>query len=97
MKAVTAVASSGSSHMESSRAVADKARMDVEEEERDEFRSSKVQNIRRRIRTKASMEESHVDDAGESTEHQAKNRDENITGREQKRRESYGSNPVRRP
>ena len=53
MKAVTAVARSGSSQMESSRAVADGLRMDVEEEERYEFRSSKAQNIRRRIMTKA--------------------------------------------
>ena len=58
MKAVTAVAFSGSSQMESSRAVADESKMDVqEEEERDEFRSSKAQNIRRRIMAKASMEE----------------------------------------
>ena len=35
MKAATAVASSGSSRMESSRAVADESRMDVEGEERD--------------------------------------------------------------
>ena len=41
MKAVTAVARSGSSQMESSRAVTDGLRMDVEEEERDEFRCSK--------------------------------------------------------
>ena len=53
MKAVTAVARSGSSQMEGSRAVADGLRMDVEEEERYEFRSSKAQNIRRRMMTKA--------------------------------------------
>ena len=64
MKAVTAVARSGSSQTESSRAVADGLRMDVEEEERYEFRSSKAQNIRRRIMTKESMEESQMDDDG---------------------------------
>ena len=63
-KAVTAVARSGISQMESSRAVAEGPRMDVEEEERYEFRSSKAQNIRRRIMTKASMEESQMDDEG---------------------------------
>ena len=53
MKAVTAVARSGSSQMESSRAVADGIRMDVKEEKRYEFRSSKAQNSRRRMMTKA--------------------------------------------
>ena len=52
-KAVTAVARSGISQMESSRAAADGLRMDVEEEKRYEFRSSKAQNIRRRMMTKA--------------------------------------------
>ena len=64
MKAVTAVARSGSSQMESSRAVADGLRMDVEEEERYEVRSSKAQNSRRRMMTKASMEEPQMDDEG---------------------------------
>ena len=64
MKAVTAVARSGSSQMESSRAVADGKRMDVEEEERYEVRSSKAQNSRRRMMTKAPMEESQMDDEG---------------------------------
>ena len=62
MNAMTADASSGSSQMESSHAVADESRMVVEEEERDEFRSSKAQNIRRRIMKKASMEESKSDE-----------------------------------
>ena len=57
MKAAIAVASSGSSQMDSNRAVTDESRMDVEGEERDESRASKAQNIRRRILTKTSMEE----------------------------------------
>ena len=65
MKAVTAVASSGSSQMESSRAVADESRMDVEGEGRDESRSSTEPNIRRRIVTETSTEESRVEDEGE--------------------------------
>ena len=66
MKAATAAASSGSSQMEDSRAVAetptqqnsttDESRMDVEGAERDESRSSKAQNTRRRVTTKTSME-----------------------------------------
>ena len=73
MKA-TAVASSASSQMESSRAVAetpiqqnsttDESRMDVEGEERDETRSPKAQNVRRRMMTKTSTEESRMDDQG---------------------------------
>ena len=47
--------------MESSRAVADESRMDVE---RDELRSSEAQNIKRRKMTKTSMEESRMDDEG---------------------------------
>ena len=54
MKAATALASSGSSRMASSRAVADESRMDVEGEERDELRSSTEPNTRRRILTKTS-------------------------------------------
>ena len=75
MKAATAAVSSGSSQMEGSRAVAEtptqqnsmagESRMDVEEEERDESISLKAQNNRRRIMTKASMEESQVCDEGE--------------------------------
>ena len=42
--------------------------MDVEEEQRDESRSSKAPNIRRRIMTKTSMEESRMDDEGEEGE-----------------------------
>ena len=61
MKAATALASSGSSQMASSRVVADESRMDVEGEERDE---------------------SQKFDRGE---HKAKNFDENIMGKEQKR------------
>ena len=57
MKAVTVAASSSTSQMEGSRAVAETptqqssmaggSRMDVKEEERDESRSSKAQNVRR--------------------------------------------------
>ena len=57
IKAATVASSSGSSQMEGNRAVAetaaqqktmtDESRMDVEGGERDESRSSKVQNIRR--------------------------------------------------
>ena len=75
IKAATVVAISGSSQMEGNRAVAetptqqhsraDGSRMDVEGEERDESRSSKAQNIRRRIMTKTSMKESRMDDDGE--------------------------------
>ena len=65
MKAATAAASSGCSQMESSRAVADESRMDVEGKERDESRSSTEPNTRR------------------------------IVGREQKRRESGGSDHPR--
>ena len=56
-KAATVAASSGSPQMESSRAVADESRMDVEGGEREDFRSSNAQSIRRRIMTKASIEE----------------------------------------
>ena len=62
MKAATAVASSGSSQMESSRAVADESRMDVEGEERDESRSSTEPNTRRKIVTKTSWEKSKSDE-----------------------------------
>ena len=61
-KAATALASSGSSRMESSCAVADESRMDVEGEERDELRSSTEPNTRRRIVTKTSWEESKSDE-----------------------------------
>ena len=74
MKAATVAASSGSSQMEGSRAVAeaptqqnsmaDGSRMDVEGEERDESRSSTAQNIRRRTMAKTSTEESRMDDEG---------------------------------
>ena len=60
--------------MEGSRAVAetptqehsmaDGSRMDVEGEERDESRSSKAQNIKRRKTMKTSTEESRMDDEG---------------------------------
>ena len=63
MKAATAVASSGSSQMEGSRAVADESRIDVEGEERDEFRSSEAEH-QETNKTKASMEESQMDDEG---------------------------------
>ena len=42
MKAATAAASCGSSQMESSRAMADESRMDVEDEERDEVRTHRT-------------------------------------------------------
>ena len=61
MKAATAVASSGSSPMESSCATADESRMDVEEEERDESRGSTAPKTRRRIVTKTSLEENKSD------------------------------------
>ena len=61
MKAVTAVASSRSSQMEDC-AVADESRMDVEEEERSESRSSTELNTRRRIATKTSMDEGRSDE-----------------------------------
>ena len=64
MNAVTAVASSGSSQMESSHAAAEESRMDAAEKDRGEFRSSKVQNIRRRIMKNTSVEESQMDDEG---------------------------------
>ena len=53
MNAVTVGASSGRSLSQSSHAVADESRMDVERKERDESRSSTEPNIRRRIVTKA--------------------------------------------
>ena len=66
-KAATAAASSGSSQVEDSRAVAetptqqksttDESRMDVEGEETDESRRSTAPNTRRRIATKTSLEE----------------------------------------
>ena len=62
MKAVTAVASSGSSQMESSRAVADESYMDDEGKERGESRSSTEPNNRRRIATKTSLEERKSDE-----------------------------------
>ena len=62
MNAATAVASSGRSQMESSRAVADESRLDVEGEERGEFRSSTEPNTRRRIVTKTSLEENKSDE-----------------------------------
>ena len=62
MNAATAVASSGRSQMESSRAVADESRLDVEGEERGEFRSSTEPNARRRIVTKTSLEENKSDE-----------------------------------
>ena len=75
VKAATAVASSCSSQMEGSRAVAetptqqnslaDRSGKDVEEEERDEYRSSTAPNTRRRIATKTSLDESRTDDEGE--------------------------------
>ena len=65
MKTVTAAASSGSSRMDGSRAVADESRMDVVGEERDESGSSNAQSISRRIMTNTSMEESQMDDEGE--------------------------------
>ena len=75
MRAETEAASSSSSQMEGSRAVAETptqqnsraagSRMDVEGKERDESRSSKAQNITRRIMTKTSMERSRMDDEGE--------------------------------
>ena len=76
MKAATAVASSNSSKIEGSRTVAetptqqnsmaDGSRMDVEGgRDRGESKSSKAQNIRRRILTKTSVEESRTDDEGE--------------------------------
>ena len=71
MKASTAAASSGSSQMVGSRAVAetptqqisttDESRMDVEGE-RDESISSKAQNTRRQITTKTSMDENNSDE-----------------------------------
>ena len=64
MKAATVAASSGSSQMEGSRAVADESRMDVEGDERDESRSSMEPSIRRRIVMKTSTEESRMDDEG---------------------------------
>ena len=51
--------------MESSRAVAHQSRTDVEGEEKDESSNSNAQNVRRRIMTKTSMEESQMDDEGE--------------------------------
>ena len=45
---------------------------------RDEFRSSKAQNIGRRMTTKAPMDESQMDEKFDRNEHQVKNRDENI-------------------
>ena len=78
VKAATAVASSGSSQMESSRAVADtptqqssmahESRVDVEAEERDGSRSSQAQDNRRRIMTKTSREECQMDDEGKDRE-----------------------------
>ena len=65
MKAATVEASSGRSQAESSRAVADGSRMDVEGEERHESRSSTEPHIGRRIVTKTSGEESRMDDGGE--------------------------------
>ena len=75
MKSTTVAASSSSSQIEGSRAVAETptqhnsmaggSRMDVDAEERHESRSSKAQNIRRRTRTKASMEESRMEDERE--------------------------------
>ena len=85
-KAVSAVASSGSSQMESSRAVTDESRMDVEQEERDESRSSKAQNTRRRIMTQASMEESQMDDEG-------KERDESRSSTEPNTRRRIATKP----
>ena len=54
--------------------------MDVEGEERDKFRSSEAQNIRRRIMTKASMKESQMDDEG-------KERDESRSSTERNTRQ----------
>ena len=78
IKAATATASSCSSQMEGSRAVAETptqqrslvggSRMDVEEEERDFSRNSKAQNSRRRMMTKISMEESRMDEVAEGDE-----------------------------
>ena len=70
MKAATAVASSGRSQMESSRAVAEtptQIRWQISQEwmskeKRDESRSSKAQNTRRRIAPNTSIEESKGDE-----------------------------------
>ena len=67
-KAATAVASSGSSQMESSRTVADEPRMGVEGGEKGECSNSNAQNVRRRTMTKTSTEESRMDDGEEGDE-----------------------------
>ena len=72
MKAATAAASSGTTQMEDSRAVAesltqqnsttDESRMNVEWEKRDEFRSSTAPNTRQRFATETSLEENKKSD-----------------------------------